>query len=43
MVEPKGNVIAFAYSPIHRAYVDRLNVLLMNAIIRGPAHSRALR
>lgn len=45
MVEPKGagNVIAFAYSPTTRAYVDGLNVLLMNAIIRGPAHSRALR
>ncbi|MBT5074772.1 MAG: peptidase [Kordiimonadaceae bacterium] len=45
MVEPTGagNVIAFAYSPTTRAYVDGLNTLLMNAIIRGPAHSRALR
>ena len=39
----RGHVIGFAYSPTHRAYVDGLNMILMNAIFRGAAHSRPLR
>jgi hypothetical protein len=42
MVSPqgRGTVIGFATDPNFRAYVDGLNVLFLNAVFRGPAHSR---
>jgi len=36
----RGNVIAFTADPNYRAYVDGLNVLLLNALFRGPAYAR---
>jgi len=38
-----GEVIAFTQDPTVRAYLDGLNVLLMNAIFRGSAHARPVR
>lgn len=38
-----GEVIAFTQDPTVRAYLDGLNVLLMNAIFRGAAHARPAR
>lgn len=38
-----GQVIAFTQDPTVRAYLDGLNVLLMNAIFRGSAHARPAR
>jgi len=38
-----GEVIAFTQDPTVRAYLDGLNVLLMNAIFRGAAHARPVR
>jgi len=38
----KGFVIAFTFDPTIRAYLDGLNVILMNAIFRGAAHARPL-
>jgi len=35
-----GQVIAFTQDPTVRAYLDGLNVILMNAIFRGAAHAR---
>ncbi len=35
----RGNVIAFTADPNYRAYMDGLNVLFLNAVFRGPAHS----
>lgn len=35
-----GEVIAFTQDPTVRAYLDGLNVILMNAIFRGAAHAR---
>ncbi|MDA0688026.1 MAG: M14 family metallopeptidase [Proteobacteria bacterium] len=35
-----GEVIAFTQDPTVRAYLDGLNVILMNAIFRGSAHAR---
>jgi hypothetical protein len=35
----RGNVIGFTADPNFRAYMDGLNVLFLNAIFRGPAHS----
>ncbi|MEZ5490634.1 MAG: M14 family metallopeptidase [Gammaproteobacteria bacterium] len=43
--QPSGNgqVIAFTQDPTVRAYLDGLNVILMNAIFRGAAHARPTR
>lgn len=38
-----GQVIAFTQDPTVRAYLDGLNVMLMNAIFRGSAHARPVR
>ena len=38
-----GMVIGFTQDPTVRAYLDGLNVLLMNAIFRGAAHARPVR
>ena len=38
-----GEVIAFTQDPTVRAYLDGLNVMLMNAIFRGSAHARPVR
>ena len=38
-----GQVIAFTQDPTVRAYMDGLNVMLMNAIFRGAAHARPVR
>lgn len=38
-----GEVIAFTQDPTVRAYLDGLNVMLMNAIFRGAAHARPSR
>ena len=39
--QPTGNgmVIAFTQEPTTRAYLDGLNVMLMNAIFSAPAHA----
>jgi hypothetical protein len=41
IVQPsgRGNIIAFTADPTVRAYVDGLNVLLINAVFRGAAKS----
>jgi len=39
----KGMVIAFTQEPTSRAYLDGLNVLLMNSIFRAAAHADPLR
>jgi hypothetical protein len=41
--EGDGIVIGFTQDPTVRAYLDGLNVLLMNAIFRGAAHARPVR
>jgi hypothetical protein len=33
----RGRVIGFVGDPTYRAYLDGLNVLLVNAVFRGPA------
>ena len=38
-----GEVIAFTQDPTVRAYLDGLNVILMNALFRGSAHARPVR
>jgi len=38
-----GQVIAFTQDPTVRAYLDGLNLILMNAIFRGAAHARPIR
>ena len=38
-----GLVIGFTQDPTVRAYLDGLNVLLMNAVFRGAAHARPVR
>ncbi|MEL6446537.1 MAG: M14 family zinc carboxypeptidase [Pseudomonadota bacterium] len=38
-----GYVVAFTQDPTVRAYLDGLNVILMNAIFRGAAHARPVR
>ncbi|HIG47931.1 MAG TPA: hypothetical protein EYQ20_16430 [candidate division Zixibacteria bacterium] len=35
----RGLAIGFTADPNYRAYMDGLNILLMNAIFRGPAHA----
>jgi hypothetical protein len=39
----EGQVIAFTQDPTVRAYLDGLNVILMNAIFRASAHARPVR
>lgn len=41
MAEPSGRgiVIGFTESPVTRAYLDGLNLLLLNAVLLGPAHT----
>jgi len=39
----KGMVISFAQEPTYRAYLDGLNIVLMNAIFAGAAHATPLR
>jgi hypothetical protein len=43
IVEPRGRglVIAFTADPTYRGYMDGLNLLFLNAVFRGPAHSGA--
>jgi hypothetical protein len=38
--EGRGVIIGFAADPNFRAYQDGMNVLFLNAVFRGPAHSR---
>ena len=38
----RGLAIGFTADPNYRAYMDGLNILLMNAIFRGPAHAGQL-
>ncbi len=35
----RGNVVAFTADPNFRGYMDGLNMLFLNAVFRGPAHS----
>lgn len=39
----RGLVIAFASDPNFRAALDGANILFINAVLRGPAHTRRLR
>ena len=39
----RGQVIAFTQDPTVRAYLDGLNIIFMNAILRAAAHARPLR
>jgi hypothetical protein len=39
----QGHVIGFTQDPNVRAYLDGLNVIFMNAILRGSAHARPVR
>ena len=45
VVQPqgKGIVVGFTQDPNVRAYLDGLNVILLNAIFRGSAHARPVR
>ena len=45
VAEPSGNgyVIGFTQDPNVRAYLDGLNIIFMNAILRGSAHARPVR
>ena len=36
----RGHIIGFTADPNYRAYMDGLNVLFLNAVFLGPAHSR---
>ena len=38
--EGRGNIIAFTSDPNYRAYMDGMNLLFLNAVFRGTAHSR---
>ncbi|MCX6624168.1 MAG: peptidase M14, partial [Acidobacteria bacterium] len=40
--EGRGTVIAFTADPGFRAIADGLNILLLNAVFRGPAHARPM-
>ena len=35
----RGMVIGFTQEPTYRAYLEGLNVLLMNSLFRAPAHA----
>jgi hypothetical protein len=39
--EGRGYVIAFTADPNFRAYLDGMNVLFLNAVFRGPGHTRS--
>jgi hypothetical protein len=39
----RGNVVGFVTNPNFRAVMDGNNLLLLNAVFRGPAHSRRAR
>lgn len=39
----KGWVVAFTEAPTERAFLDGLDLAVLNAVILGPAHSKALR
>ena len=41
--EGRGTVIGFTADPSFRAMADGLNVLLLNAVFRGPAHALPMR
>ncbi|MFQ5533762.1 MAG: hypothetical protein ACE5EM_02945 [Sphingomonadales bacterium] len=45
VVQPTGRgfVIGFTQDPAVRAYLDGLNLILANAIFRGPGHARPMR
>lgn len=36
----RGVVIGFTADPAYRAYLDGMNLLLLNAVFRGPGHAR---
>ena len=36
----RGVIVAFTADPNYRAYIDGMNVFLLNAVFRGPAHAR---
>lgn len=38
--EGRGHVIAFTADPNFRAFLDGMNLLFLNAVLRGPAHAR---
>jgi hypothetical protein len=38
--EGRGQIIAFTADPNFRAFMDGMNVLFMNAVLRGPARAR---
>lgn len=38
--EGRGQIIAFTADPNFRAFMDGMNVLFLNAVLRGPAHTR---
>ncbi|MBI3208611.1 MAG: peptidase M14 [Candidatus Solibacter usitatus] len=38
--EGRGQIIAFTADPNFRAFMDGMNVLFLNAVLRGPARSR---
>ena len=37
----RGNIVAFTADPTFRGYMDGLNILLLNAVFRGPSHASA--
>ncbi len=39
----RGHVVGFTQSPTTRAYLEGLDLMLLNAVLLGPAHSRVLR
>lgn len=39
----RGHVIGFTQSPTTRAYIEGLDLMLLNAVLLGPAHSSVLR
>lgn len=39
--EGRGNIVAFTADPAFRGYMDGLNVLLLNAVLRSPAYAGA--
>ncbi len=43
--QPMGNgsIVSFTQSPTTRAYLDGLNIMLMNSIFRAAAHATPLR
>ena len=45
MYQPSGNgmVISFTQDPSSRAFMDGLNVMMLNAVFRGAAHATPYR